>query len=105
MEASTTTRPGDQAQTALDERVIEDAELEKLLGDRQLAHGTKSEATSKFNSLDRLAKDKLEALGVEVEEPVRVGRFRVERRPVASRSVNFETAPTSRLNIKPVEED
>jgi hypothetical protein len=89
-----------EAQTAFDEREISNPELEKVLTDREVAKGKKGEAAKKFTTLDDLARGKLEELGVDEGERVRVGRFVVERRSVKARSVAFDTEPTTRLNIK-----
>jgi hypothetical protein len=94
-----------QQQTALDERVVEDGELEQLLSDRQIAKGAAGEAKKKFTSLTNLAKEKIEALGLEEGQAIRVGSFRITKKPVPARDVAFETAPTTRLTISALGED
>lgn len=89
-----------QAQTALDERLVEDKDLEKLLEDRERAKGAAGEARRKYSTLDDLAKEKVEDLALVDDETVRIGRFRISQVSVAGRSVSFETTPTSRLKIK-----
>lgn len=86
-------------QTSLDEREIEDEELEQILNDREIAKGKKAEATKKFKTLDDLAKDRLEELGIDPDEVVRIGRFRCAKSEVPSRAVSFETEPTTRMSI------
>jgi hypothetical protein len=86
-------------QTALDERVIEDAELEKVLEDRQVAKGNAGEARKKYGTLDELAKGKIADLQLEDGDAVRIGRFRISQSAVAPREVAFETNATSRLTI------
>lgn len=92
-------------QTALDEVVVEDADLEKLLNDRLLAHGAKGEATKKFKTLHDAAMGRIQSIGLEDGQAARVGRFRVSKTAVAARSVSFDTAPTSRLTIGTVSEE
>lgn len=93
-------------QTAIDERLVESDELEKALEDREIAKGTKSEAQAKFNTLDEVVKDKIEEFNLADGEVARVGRFRIEKKPVAPREVSFTAEASSRLSIKPdVDED
>lgn len=89
----------DNAQTALDETEWEDPELEKILSDREVAKGKKGEVIKKFKTLDDLAKEKLDELGLDDGTVLRIGRYRVRKTAVPSRSVAFETEPTSRLTI------
>lgn len=91
-----------QPQTALDEQVVESAELERVLEDREVAKGAAGEARKKFSTLDDLAKGTIADL--DDDATVRVGRFRVAKRSVAGRSVAFDTNPTSRLSIKVTDE-
>lgn len=87
------------AQTALDERVVENAELERALEDREIAKGAAGEARKKFTTLDDLAKGKVNDLNLQDGEAVRIGRFRVAYRKVPAKSVAFETEPSERLTI------
>lgn len=91
--------PKPEPQIALDERVIEDVELEKALEDREIAKGAAGEARKKYTTLDDLAKAKIAELSLEDGDAVRVGRFRVSQTAVEARTVSFETEPTSRLQI------
>lgn len=95
---------GRNPQLATDETLIEDAELEKALNDRETAKGRKVEATNKFKAIDQAVKDKLGEHGIEEGDAVRVGDFRIARIAVAPKEVEFSTAKTTRLNITRDEE-
>jgi hypothetical protein len=86
-------------QTEITEREVESKDLEKILEDREKAKGPKLEAAKKYKTLDQLAKDKLEELGYEDGDVLRIGRFKVTATAVPSRNVAFETDPTTRLTI------
>ena len=88
----------DRPQTAMDERVIESAELEAALEAREAAKVKAREARSTFAEADESARGLIGALGLG-EQPARVGRFRLVVRKVAARSVAFDTEPTSRVTI------
>lgn len=94
-----TARARAAAQTAMDERVIEDAELEKALEDRQVAKGHKNEAAAKFETLTDVVKDGLGKHNIRAGSPVRVGRFRISKTTTKPREVAFETKGSSRLSI------
>lgn len=101
--ANSRTRKNTNDQTALDERVVEDQLLERALENREKAKDAKGEAAKTFKTKDEVVKDKLAELGIEEGgAPVRIGRFRIERSPVAAKDVAFTTDPSSRLKIKPV---
>lgn len=96
---------GAEAQTALDEQVIDDRELESVLEDREVAKGAAGEARKKFSTVDEIAKGKIGDLKLAEGDTVRVGRFRVTYKPVEGRSVAFDTQPTTRLTISPDKDD
>lgn len=87
------------AQTALDERVVENPELEQALEDREIAKGGANEARAKYTTLDDLAKGKVADLNLQDGEAVRIGRFRVAFRKLPGKSVAFDTEPSERLTI------
>jgi hypothetical protein len=97
--------PKPQSQTALDETVLDDRELEKILEDRERAKGAASEARGKFTTVDEIARAKITDLGLTDGDAVRVGRFRVTQSRVEARTVNFETQPTSRLKINATDDE
>ena len=88
-----------KAQLGMDERVVEDSELEAKLEAREGLAQARRTAVIRFKGADQQARDALEALDIEVGTPVRIGRFRVTKQPLGSRSVSFETDPTVRLRI------
>jgi hypothetical protein len=92
-------------QTAMDERTVDNRELEKALEDREQAKGGAAEARAKFNTLDEVVKDKVEDFDLADGEVARVGRFRIEKKRVAPREVSFTAEATSRLSIKPDAEE
>lgn len=96
--------PKPQPQIALDEQIVESAELERVLEDREVAKGAAGEARKKFSTLDELAKGKIADLDLDDGGAVRVGRFRVTKSAVAARSVSFEIDPSMRLSIKATDE-
>lgn len=90
----------DPAQTSIDEKVIDDAELAKLLDDREKANGAKREATKKFKTLDEMAKHKLEEHGeLEGGDRLRVGRHVVKVSERESAHVEFERQPGKTIRI------
>ena len=93
-----------QPQIAIDERVVESAELEAALEGREVARAALSEARAAFKAADEPARGLIAALELD-ESPVRVGRFRLVVRKVEGRSVAFDTDPTSRLTITPDREE
>jgi hypothetical protein len=92
-------------QTAIDEELIDNQELEKLLEDREQAKGAKNEAARKFTTVDDLTKAKLKELGVSDDEGetyrYRCGRFVLTASVTEGKSVSFETAPSQRITITP----
>lgn len=83
-----------QAQIGMEDNIIDDPELEKVLEARQEA----KEAVGGYRKLDKEAKAKIAS--IEAETPFRVGRFLISRSTVQAKSVEFETPESVRLNIK-----
>lgn len=90
-----------QPQTALDEIVVDDEELAKALDDRELAKGKAREARKKKEMLDTVVNEKVAALDLKVDEPVRCGRFRITKVKTAPREVVFTTPAGHRVKITP----
>lgn len=88
-----------EPQLTVDEKVVEDPELEAALDKREDARAAKAEATGAFKVADTVVKAMLDGLELEAGKPVRVAGYLIERRTVAGRDVNFSTEPTSRLWI------
>jgi len=89
-------------QLALDETLIEDAELEESLEHRQELKDAASEARADYKLADDEAKAAIEKQELPEGKIIRVGRFRIERKTVAARKVSFETSPGSRVSISMV---
>jgi hypothetical protein len=87
-------------QTSLYETTIDNPELEVLLENREKAKNSAKALSKKARDADAAAKVALEGLDLGEAAPVRIGRFIVTLRAVPSRKVQFETDPTTRLNIK-----
>ncbi len=92
-------------QTGLFETVIEDASVEALLEERDKRKQSARAVAKKAKDADMAAKAALEGLDLGTDAPVRIGRFVVTLRNTASRSVQFETAPGTRLTIKAIPDE
>lgn len=91
-----------QPQASLYEATIENADLEAVLEQRQRAKDKASSARKTLDELTDQAKALIEQLDLGEGAPVRVGRFVLERKAVAGRSVAFDTGPTTRLTIRQI---
>jgi hypothetical protein len=94
---------GEAAQLALDEKVIEDRELERMLADRSDARATAADARKAVRKIDAAVGHELEKLDIGLGAAVRIGPWRVERVAVKGRAVSFETGDSDRLAISLVE--
>lgn len=90
-------------QTSLYETTIENPELEALLDRRATLKEKASKATKEAAAAHEAVVTELDRLDI-ADAPVRIGRWVVALRPVAGRSVSFETGATERLVIKPLPE-
>lgn len=86
-------------QLALDEKVIEDDEIEEALEEREKRKAAKNAVTTKYREAHEHAVGLINSLGISEDQVVRVGRFRLTKSQVSGRQVAFETAPTERLLI------
>lgn len=89
----------DKAQLGMDERVIVEDTLERLLEDRLRAADARSEVNKVFKDKDAAAKDRIATLGLETGDVVRVGRFRIAKSAVPEKHVEFDTDASSRISI------
>lgn len=89
-------------QTALDERPIDNGELEVVLEERQKLREEAGEARKAYAEADETAKTMIAEFALEDGEVARCGQFRIEKKAVAGRSVQYDTGPTSRLTISTV---
>lgn len=92
-----------QEQIGLEDKFIEDPELEEVLEERESLKAEKKKALKQFNDKHAAAKDRIEKLDLPAGGALRVGRFRLERTNVPGRSVTFDTAETTRINIGAIE--
>lgn len=92
---STTANP----QISMYEKTVEDATLEAALEARFKLVEQRKALNKRLKEADGHARTLLEPLELGDGSVVRVGRFLVSRRKVASREVSFSTDPTTRLQI------
>lgn len=93
-----------QAQLAIDERVIEDPDLEAALELRQKRKEELEDPKRAYTEADTAAKALLQDV-IEVGEIGRIGRFRLERKATAARSVSFEAGAGERITISVQDEE
>jgi hypothetical protein len=91
--------PEVQAQQAFDEVTIEDADLKAALEARQSAKEKVTAARAEYRFAGDAASGEIAKLELPVGGAVRCGRFRITRRPVEARSVQFETGASDRVTI------
>lgn len=88
------TRVRNKSQLHMDDKVIEDSELSQMLEDREEAKaGVKA-----YREIDKKVKAKIESM--DVQPPYRIDRFIITKSNVPSRSVSFDTNPSTRISIK-----
>ena len=92
-----------QPQTALGETLVEDADLEAALEQREKLKEASSRARKTFAEADEQAKSQIRGLELG-GTPARVGRFLIGEHDVAGRSVAFETEPSTRVSIRLLKE-
>ena len=95
MVSKTRARP----QIHMDDNIVENPELEKLLEERQEL----KESVSAYKKADKVAKDKIRS--IDTPTPYRVGRFIISKQAVPAKAVAFETAEGSRFTIKTISEE
>lgn len=86
-------------QLGLDEQVIEDADIEAALEEREKRKSSLSAVNKLYQAADELAKAELTKLELPEGGAARVGRFRVTRSAIPARSVTFDTKASSRIRI------
>jgi len=87
-------------QLGMDERVVEDDALAKLLDARLRAKDDVREVRGVYKAADVAAKDAIAKLDLADGDAVRVGRFRITKRATEPRHVEFDAAAGSRLTIE-----
>lgn len=89
----------EQPQTAIDEVELDDARLLQALNTRQGRKEQVKEARKVYKEADDHARAFLSEHTLDDGQAVRIGRYRITKKAVASRTVQFETDPTSRVTI------
>lgn len=90
-------------QLALDEKVVDDAELLAALEEREQLRTEASALRATLDGVDQRARDMIDALDLGVDTAIRVGRFRVSRVMAPGRAVSFETESKERVVIGTVD--
>ena len=83
-----------KAQIHMDEKIVEDAELEHMLEDRQEL----KQSVAEYRKVDKDVKSRLRSIGTPA--PYRVGRFVISKRDISAKSVSFETQASLSFTIK-----
>ncbi len=98
-----TARP--KVQIGMEDRWIEDAELEQLLEERQALKVERGELAKKLKAKDEMARERLKMYDLPMgEEERRCGRFLIGRWNFGAKLVSFDVAPSERTVIKLVKE-
>lgn len=92
-------------QLAMDEVVINDADVAAALEAREVARTRKAEATAVFKERHAAALAEIAKLELPEGKSARVGRWRVTRSSIPGRAVSFETAPRTQIRIGLVGDD
>lgn len=87
----------------LDERVLNRPELEELLEERGKLKERVGKARKAYKEADEKARGIV--LGMDLEHPVRIGRWQLSQVERLGRSVSFETGPATVVRITAVKED
>lgn len=90
--------------TSIYETTIEHDELEAALEERQGLKVKKGEADKAYNDVDKKVKGIIATLDL-ADAPVRIGDFVVTQREIPGKTVTFETSPSTRVYISPLDEE
>lgn len=102
---STRTNGRVDAQEGLFDRVIENGDLEQALEEREKRNNSRKAVTKTYKEAHEKVVGLLAPLGIEEDQTVRCGRFRITKSAVKGRFVSFDTDPTDRLSIKLIGSD
>lgn len=94
-----------KGQVGMDEQVLDDPALEKLLETRAKLGDQRSALTAKYSEADDKAKAALAELDIPDEGAIRVGRFRITKRTTPARHVEFDAEATTGVRIALSEHD
>ena len=89
----------EKLQIGLEDVIVRDEELEKLLDDRQ----ENKYAVAEFRKLDKQAKARIQSL--ETPPPFRIERYIVTKSSSPPRSVSFDVDGSTRITIKQIGEE
>ncbi len=89
-------------QQGFDEQVIEDAEVESALEEREKRKASLSAVRKVYDGAHEAAVAEIAKLELPEGGAARVGRFRITKTAIAARSVTFEAKATSRIRIATV---
>lgn len=92
--------PAGDPQDGIFDKQINDDSLETLLDKREDLKTERKAAQAAFKEKDDAVKARIAEFELADGEVARVGKYRIEKKATASRSVSFETSPSSRLTIK-----
>ena len=87
-----------QAQIRLDDRILQEPEIEAMLENRQ----DLKEGATAFRKADKEVKSKLSSLNQPM--PFRIGRFIIDRQVRGAKHVEFDSEAGSTLKIKTADE-
>ena len=92
-------------QDGLFDKVIEDGDLIAALERREEKRIERANANAAYKVEDDAAKDLLANHDIQVDDVIRVGRFRIKKTRIAPNDVSFTTSGSERLNIGTIAED
>ena len=86
-------------QLAMDEQVIDDADVEAALEEREKKKASLQAVRKIYDGAHEAAVAEIAKLELPEGGAARVGRFRITRAAIPARSVTFDTKASSRLRI------
>lgn len=89
-------------QTAFDEQVIEDADVEAALEEREKRKHSLDAVRKVYDGADEAARIEIAKLELPEGGVARVGRFRISRESVPAGHREFDTKASTRIRIRPV---
>lgn len=92
------------AQTAIDEQELDDAQLLLALNNRQQHKEAVKQARKTYKEADDRAKALIANHELADDTAARIGQYRISKKAVPARSVQFETDPSSRITISLIHE-
>lgn len=84
----------------MDERIVENRELEEALEYRESERATLAEARAAYQTTHQKVTTMIDALHLEDGDVIRVGRFRITKQLVPAHEVTFEAEEAERIRIR-----